>query len=236
MSVQLLAFIMFVLGYAIAAVALVHCLLRTKYPQAALGWAAAIILLPYLGTFSYYLFGMNRVDSRAGKLMFAVAKHRRTQLEKIKEKVNTSGFAYTFNEQEHDIVKVGSKKTPMPRQGGNEILPLYNGDHAYPLMLDAIRMAKKEVYLCTYIFMGEKYGKFFVDALIDAHNRGVDVRIIVDGIGCMKAFQKHEKRLCAHGVAIEKFIPLRLFPPQVSVIFVIIENYFYVTLSLLQGG
>lgn len=217
MSTQFLIFIYLLIGYAIAGIGLVHCLLRTKYPQAALGWLAAIILVPYLGAFAYYLFGMNRVDSRAGKLMFAVAKHRHKQMEKIKETVNTAGFVYAFDENEHKIVQVGAKKTPMPRQGGNAITPLYNGDHAYPAMLAAIKAATQEVYLCTYIFKGQKYAKLFADALIDAHKRGIDVRIIVDGLGGMKAFKVYEEMFNAQGIPLEKFIPLKFFPPQFSV-------------------
>jgi len=216
MSIQLLIFIYLLLGYIIAGIALVRCLLHTKYPQAALGWAVTIIALPYLGAFFYYIFGMNRVDSRAGKLMFTVAKHRQEHMEKIHETVNASGFAYTFDVTEHKIIQVGAKRSLMPRQGGNEIIPLYNGDDAYPSMLDAIKAAAHAVYFCTYIFKGEKYAKYFTDALIDAHERGVDVRIIVDGIGCMKGFKAYEKLFLAHGVPVKKFIPVRLIPPQLS--------------------
>ena len=217
MSNQFILLVYLVIGYVIAGIALVHCLLRTKYPQAALGWAAAILALPYLGVFFYYLFGINRVDSRAGKLMFAVAKHRHEQMTKLHATVKSSGVSYAFDDTEHKIVKVGAKRALMPRQGGNEIIPLYNGDHAYPLMLAAIKTAKNKVYLCTYIFRGEKYAKSFADALIDAHKRGVDVRIIVDGIGCLKGFRGYEKSFRAHGLPVEKFIPLQFFPPQVSI-------------------
>ncbi len=214
---ELFFYVLLLIGHIISAIALVHCLLRTKYPQAALGWSAAIILLPYVGAFSYFLFGVNRVDSRAAKLMFSIAKHRSTQLEKINEVIKNTSCGYSFDENEYSIVKVGRKKTPMPRQGGNEIIPLYNGDHAYPLMLEAIRQAKKEVFLCTYIFSGEEVGKKFAQALIDAHKRGVDVRIIVDGMGCGSRFDKFEEMFNRNNIPLQKFIPLKILKLQVSV-------------------
>ncbi len=209
--------IFLLIGHLISIFALVHCLLNTKYPQAALGWSAAIILLPYFGTFSYFLFGINRVDSRAAKLMRKIANHRNSQLLKINEIVKTTPCNYAFNEDEHGIVQVGAKKTPMPRQGGNEITPLYNGDQAYPVMLDAIKQAKNEVFLCTYIFEGEKVGTDFVEALVHAHKRGVDVRVIVDGLACGSKFNKFKELLTSSGVLVEKFIPLELLKLKISV-------------------
>ena len=61
--------VFFVLGYTVAAVALVHALLKARRPQSALGWAAAIISLPFAGSLAYFLFGISRVDSRAARLM-----------------------------------------------------------------------------------------------------------------------------------------------------------------------
>lgn len=67
--------------------------------------------------------------------------------------------------------------------GGNSIIPLHDGDGAYPHMLDAIDKASKSILLCSYIFRDDKVGGLFADKLVAAHKRGVQVRVLVDGIG-----------------------------------------------------
>lgn len=57
--------VFFVLGYTVAAVALVHALLKARRPQSALGWAAAIISLPFAGSLAYFLFGISREVDRS---------------------------------------------------------------------------------------------------------------------------------------------------------------------------
>ena len=47
-------------------------------------------------------------------------------------------------------------------------------------MLAAIEGAKKQVLLETYIWKGDAVGQRFKKALIDAADRGVEVRVIYD--------------------------------------------------------
>ena len=68
MSLFIVLTIFFILYYIIAAVAIVHCLLHSKYPQGALAWCGVIFMLPAVGAFLYFIFGVNRIDSRAVKL------------------------------------------------------------------------------------------------------------------------------------------------------------------------
>lgn len=70
MSIAFLVTIFLLISYAVAFTAIVHCLLHSKYPQAALAWCGVIIMLPFLGAFFYFVFGINRIDSKATKLLF----------------------------------------------------------------------------------------------------------------------------------------------------------------------
>lgn len=50
-------------------------MLHKRDSRAALGWVAVILIVPPLGPFIYWLFGIARTDSRAVKLMNKAA-HR----------------------------------------------------------------------------------------------------------------------------------------------------------------
>jgi cardiolipin synthase len=69
---------------------------------------------------------------------------------------------------------------PVP---GNKIELLENGDAYFPAMLDAIRGAKQTINFAAYIFHSDGVGHQFRDALIERARAGVEVRVLLDGIG-----------------------------------------------------
>lgn len=71
---------------------------------------------------------------------------------------------------------------PIP-QPGNKIELLQNGDEFFPAMLDAIRSAKKTVNFAAYIMKSDSTGRQFRDALCERARAGVEVRVLLDGIG-----------------------------------------------------
>ncbi|WP_238185230.1 phospholipase D-like domain-containing protein, partial [Methylobacterium trifolii] len=73
--------------------------------------------------------------------------------------------------------------TGLPALSGNAVHLFRNGDAAYPAMLEAIRGAKYSLALSSYIFRDDATGRTFCEALAQAKARGVEVRVIIDGIG-----------------------------------------------------
>jgi cardiolipin synthase A/B len=78
---------------------------------------------------------------------------------------------------------LGNGVSPFPLTGGNLVEPLPGGDAAYPAMLEAIGSARRHVVLSSYIFDNDPVGVLFADALIEAHRRGVEVRVLIDAVG-----------------------------------------------------
>ncbi|MBO4675857.1 MAG: phosphatidylserine/phosphatidylglycerophosphate/cardiolipin synthase family protein, partial [Elusimicrobiaceae bacterium] len=66
---------------------------------------------------------------------------------------------------------------------GNAVLPFENGDDAYPAMCQLIRQAKHYVWLQSYIFNNDTAGQSFVRAFEYAAQKGVQIKILVDGVG-----------------------------------------------------
>ncbi len=71
---------------------------------------------------------------------------------------------------------------PVPLTG-NKLELLQNGDAYFPAMLAAIRGAKKTINFQAYIIYSDKTGWAFRDALIERARAGVEVRILLDGLG-----------------------------------------------------
>jgi cardiolipin synthase len=70
-----------------------------------------------------------------------------------------------------------------PFEGGHRVALMRGGDALFPAMVRAIEAASAEVWLATYIFNDDPSGRRVVQALRDAAERGVQVRLVVDGFG-----------------------------------------------------
>ena len=66
---------------------------------------------------------------------------------------------------------------------GNAIALLENGEQYFPALEAAIDGAAHEIFLQSYIFDDDLTGRRIADALVRAAQRGVAVRVMVDGFG-----------------------------------------------------
>ncbi len=66
---------------------------------------------------------------------------------------------------------------------GNKIDLLYNGDAYFPAMLEAIRAARQTVNFESYILHSDETGRQFRDAFCERAAAGVEVRVLLDGVG-----------------------------------------------------
>src|SRR5256884_765352 len=82
---------------------------------------------------------------------------------------------------------------PVPIEG-NAIEVLQNGDEYFPAMLDAIRGAKKTINFEAYIFDSDEVGHAFRDALCERALAGLEVRVLLDGLGCSWSLDNSDVR------------------------------------------
>ena len=92
---------------------------------------------------------------------------------------------------------------------GNTAELLKNGNQIFPAMTEAIRQAKKTVNLETYIFQPDEAGRLFADAMIDAANRGVEVRLLIDAWGSEVGDLRDQIEKA--GIRWREYRPIRLF-------------------------
>jgi cardiolipin synthase len=91
--------------------------------------------------------------------------------------------------------------------GGNRIELLVGGAEFFPRLLAAIDAARASVHLETYIFELDAVGERVAAALLAAAQRGVAVRLLVDGFGSDKSVPTLRERLEAGGVGFRVFRP-----------------------------
>lgn len=202
-----------VLGIAVFAfLGAVHALLFKRDSRAALGWVAVCLMFPLAGPLIYWVFGVNRIRVRARKLESESPFRLDHRLETAAE-TDASRIPAPLDE----IARMSDAMARRPLVRGNGIVPLHNGESAYPEMLAAIDAAERRVYLSSYIFETNETGIRFVKALSRAKNRGADVRVILDGFGEFYSLPRASTLLTERGVRVARFLPPKLLPPTLRV-------------------
>lgn len=198
---------------AIPVLASYHIIDSKDDVRAAIGWAGLVWLVPFVGTILYLLFGINRIRRKAAR----VRRHRGTeqlegQAEDQAEAGPGDGEALSLDHLlpgASDAMKAQARMmdriTRLQLTAGNQIHHLDSGDEAYPEMLKAIGEAQKSIALATYIFDYDRAGRQFVEALKAAVERGVEVRVLIDGVGEMYHFPSSWRMLRRAGVPVQRF-------------------------------
>jgi cardiolipin synthase len=95
---------------------------------------------------------------------------------------------------------------------GNKVTLLHNGDGAFPVMLEAITSATKTINFEAFILHSGEVGNQFIDAFIDRAQAGVQVRVMLDGVGSGSALEdKDVARLEQGGCKFAYYHPTRAF-------------------------
>ena len=189
--------------------AAVHALLNKREPRAALGWLALCVLVPIIGPLLYIVFGINRVH--------AVARRLHLYGERIPGKGGFPPAPSNTPEWLYPLVRLSGSLQHWPMTTGNSVVELHNGEQAYPAMIATIEGAHKRLYLSSYIFDTNATGKRFADALAAAVERGVDVKVLVDGIGELYSWPRIGRLLRKRKIAVRRFAPPSLVPPSLRI-------------------
>jgi cardiolipin synthase len=172
-------------------------ILHKRNENAAIAWVGLLLLSPGIGAVAYLLFGINRIRRRAMRTRPPSGSPVRSH-----DREAHTGRAGA----EGAIDRLINNLAPNPAVGGNQVQLLRNGDGAYPAMIASIDAATRSVMLSTYIFKRDATGLDFVGALARAQARGVDVRVLVDGVGQMYSFPSIAPALRAAEIPFARYM------------------------------
>lgn len=194
----------------LALVVSAHIVLTKDDVRAAIGWTGLVWLTPVVGSVLYGLFGINRIRRQAGMLRRGRALSDSRTAELAATQGASALLPATAAPSLRGIATVVGRATGLALLPGNAVDLLVNGDAAYPAMIAAIDAAERSVGLATYIFDRGHAAQGFVDALARAVARGVQVRVLVDGVGARYSRPPIFRVLRARQVPAAAFLPPRL--------------------------
>ena len=178
-----------------------------RRPTTAMAWLLGIFFMPAIGLILFLLFGN-----------FKLSRKRRAQQDAVNKRVRagTSQLAavesrYSGPEWVGSAAELNKTLGSLPMVDGNsvELLPGY--PDSIKAMAAAVREAKNFVNAEFYIMSTDHITDDLFDALEEAAERGVEVRVLFDHLGTLriKGYRKLIKRLKASKIQWRPMLPLR---------------------------
>ncbi len=203
--------------WAVALALIPFVLVRRKEPSATVAWILTLVFLPAIGAVLFLLFGRDRVRLPAKKKRELDAVVRAQVAASRDERADPEGRLETervlettlASPLERALFRVGSRLTHLRATSGNRVDVLVDGDVAYDRLGEAIDAAKHHVHAEYYLIRNDATGRWFRERLVAAAQRGVIVRLLMDGYGCYPLGAGWRHPLHRAGVSVGEFLPMR---------------------------
>jgi len=184
-----------------------HAILRKRDNREAVAWVAIIFLAPIVGSVMYVLLGVNRIKRRAQSLR---AERGRTGLQSTRDAASAAMLDRARDSDAAHLIsleRLVGQITKRPLEPGNTVVPLVNGDAAYPAMIEAIDAATRCITFSTYIFDNDRAGQQFLAAFQRAMSRGIRVRVLIDDMGARYSWPSMAHVMQRAKIPVARFLP-----------------------------
>jgi len=191
------------IGGFLLAVFLIARLMREKrQPGNTFAWLLVIVLIPYLGVPLYLLFG--------GRKLRRLVSEKDRLFPSLPEDAIPAACA------DYPIARAITTGGGSPPVGGNAISLLKTGEEAYHALAKGILEAKHCIHITTFIIGNDEVGRRIVQLLAERAKDGIQVRLLIDAVGCMFIFNSFFKAIKEAGGEVQWFMPVLPFTSRSS--------------------
>jgi cardiolipin synthase len=173
-----------ILCYLATWAAVPHLLFLKKRPAATLAWLWAILFIPFLGALVYCLFGTDRLKRRRLKhrtRFSAWPSQQRIPASATDEA--TAASIQNLPARERQFLQLLSRINQLPASSAETLRILRDAREFYPALDQRIQQAKHHAHIEFYLWRGDETGRKFLRLLTETAQRGVTVRLLLDGVG-----------------------------------------------------
>ena len=183
---------------------------RRKTASAKLSWILLIVFIPFVGSITYLMLGTRRLGSTR------IKRHKKI-ISLIPQNVSTHNHCASFSK---DLTKhnFGSIASIAETVGASYVLDGNNaalfGDSKKWIrsLADDINQAKEHCHILSYIMLDDDAGKLISETLVNAIERGVTCRLLLDSMGSRDFLEsKTCKQLQTRGVLVSVALPSNIF-------------------------
>ncbi len=160
-----------------------------RKPAVSLGWIFAIIFIPLIGIPLYLAFGERKISA-------AITK---------KAQIRLPGLPDTYSHPVHTLLT--ALGVP-PATGDNCVQFHENGRAAWQALIDLIKSARESIDISIFILGNDSVGRAVLSRLTETAARGIQVRLLLDGVGSFTLTTQALQPLLDSGGQVARFIPV----------------------------
>ncbi|MGL5086593.1 MAG: cardiolipin synthase [Clostridium sp.] len=187
---------------ALCAISLIF--IERREPTTTWAWLLILLMLPGFGFVIYLVLGQNLSRQKIFREKTVVDEIKTKELEaKFKEEKKSHSITSEYS----DLVRMNYNNSGALYTSGNKVKTYINGEEKFNDLLSDIKNAKKFIHIEYYIFRLDHLGSEILEALRLKVEEGVEVRLLVDGMGS-KSLRKKEIRFINNlGIKFAIFFP-----------------------------
>jgi cardiolipin synthase len=156
-----------------------------KTPTRAVSWILVMLLLPFLGFFLFLVFGQNyrkeklfslkhEADQKVSDLISSQIRETKAQ-----EAHPTGRWSAVY----HRLALLLLQDNRALITDNNHITPYTDGEAKFAALIEEISTARDHVHMEYFILKDDGLGRKIMKALTERARAGVEVRLLVDGVG-----------------------------------------------------
>ncbi len=188
---------------------------KNRRPSSATAWLMLIMIEPVIGTILLLVFGHPRLPKSRLRMQQYADAHIAKELAAQPTAKNRAALrVHELPSQNMQFIKLNQALGGLPVVAGNDVEFLSDYQEAIDQLVEDIRGAKKRILFEYFIVALDDVTIGLWQALEDAVQRGVDVKVLFDAVACRRYpnFRQLKKRLRSAGIEWLPMLPLRLRP------------------------
>ncbi len=174
---------------------------RRGHPISASAWLIALVALPGVAWVMWFVFGRTRLSRKTRR--HAQARDRVSQ---------QLGRLRAETVRLDELIPLRARGRHSFSTSGNQVTLLADGDEAFSRLEGEIRAAERCIHLFFFTFAMDRTGRRILSELVEKSQRGVKVRLMVDGLGSQASERQIKKSIAGTGIDFAVFLPKKLRP------------------------
>ncbi|MHC4962444.1 MAG: cardiolipin synthase [Planctomycetota bacterium] len=188
----ILTYVFFIASFLLGIILIAHILLQKRPPSGTIAWLLIIFFLPYIGVPLYLVFGGRKMQRHINQ----------------KSRIDLISNQQIPDDQASMIDRFLRTYNIPGAESGHHGCLCRTGHETFQAMEAVLQSAQRTIYISTFIYQPDEVGKRILDILVEKAKAGIDVHLLMDGVGSLHTRVRFFKPLIEAGGKIAFFLPV----------------------------
>ncbi len=198
-----------IVNYAAVALTILYILRTRRDPKGMMAWILALLFLPVVGLFLFLVIGQMPIQRRVRR-----RHHRRRAIEPALHQRHEQSVRpfdamdiAELDPSQRALIRVATRISESVVTRGNDVIVYHDPEALFLSMSLAIEAARSHIHLQYYIFSADDVGRAVRDLLVKKAKQGVEVRLLLDAVGCWRLSRSFVRQMQRDGLRVAFFLP-----------------------------